>query len=99
MQTTDQAQDTGLLEMLERAASIGVWSLDASTGALHWSDQLADMHGAAAGYAPQGDPLQHFAPEYRAKLEGLLQACRSEGKPFDEEAQIVRLDGRRAWVR
>src|SRR4051812_12410354 len=96
---TDPAQDTALLEMLERAASIGVWRLDTRSHALHWSDQLADLHGAPHGYVPEGDPLQHFAPENKDKLATLLAACTSHGTAFDEEAQIVRLDGRRAWVR
>src|SRR6478735_2944143 len=99
MQTTDPAQDSALLEMLERAVSIGVWRLDTATGALRWSDHLADLHGAPHGYVPQGDPLQHFAPENTDKLAHLLAACMGEGTPFDEEAQIIRLDGRRAWVR
>ncbi|MGZ5178996.1 MAG: bifunctional diguanylate cyclase/phosphodiesterase [Ramlibacter sp.] len=97
--TPDQTQDAGLLDMLERAASIGVWRLDSRTGALTWSQQLADTHGAPPGYVPRGDPLQHFAPENRDKLRELVDACAADGAPFDEEAQIVRLDGRRAWVR
>ncbi|NUO71440.1 MAG: PAS domain-containing protein, partial [Frateuria sp.] len=99
MPTTEQAQDAGLLAMLERAASIGVWRLDTGAGALQWSAQLAELHGAPQGYAPEDDPLLHFAPENKSKLAGLLEACRRDGTPFDEEAQIVRLDGRRAWVR
>jgi diguanylate cyclase (GGDEF)-like protein/PAS domain S-box-containing protein len=99
MQTLETSQDTALLEMIERAASIGVWRMETASGALHWSEHLADLHGAAPGYAPQGDPLQHVAPENKAKLAALLAACAKDGTPFDEEAQIVRLDGRRAWVR
>lgn len=95
-----RAQDDDVVRMLERAASIGVWRLDLQPPRLAWSDQLAALHGAPSGYAPPADdPLRHYAPGCKASLEGLLQACVTEGRPFDEEAQILLLDGRRAWVR
>ena len=95
-----RAQDDDVVRMLERAASIGVWRLDLQPPRLAWSDQLAALHGAPAGYPPPADePLSHYAPGCKASLEGLLQACATDGKPFDEEAQILLLDGRRAWVR
>jgi diguanylate cyclase (GGDEF)-like protein/PAS domain S-box-containing protein len=92
--------DAGIVRMLERAASIGVWRLELRPARLSWSDQLAAIHAAPAGYAPApGDPLHHYAPECRANMDRLLQACATEGTPFDEEAQIIQLGGRRAWVR
>ena len=95
-----RAQDDDVVRMLERAASIGVWRLEAQEPRLVWSEQLAALHGAPAGYAPPpDDPLRHYAPGCKSSLEALLQACATEGQPFDEEAQILLLDGRRAWVR
>lgn len=92
--------DASVVRMLERAAFIGVWRLDLQARELSWSDQLAQMHGAPAGYAPPADdPLQHYSPGCRPKLEALLKACMEDGAPFDEEAQILLLDGRRSWVR
>ena len=95
-----RAQDDDVVRMLERAGSIGVWRLDLQEPRLVWSDQLATLHGAPPGYAPPADdPLRHYSPGCKSSLESLLQACATEGTPFDEEAQIVLLDGRRAWVR
>ena len=92
--------DPSVVRMLERAASIGVWRLDLQRRELSWSQQLAEIHGAPRGYAPPADdPLQHFSAGCRDKLQALLDACVREGLPFDEEAQIILLDGRRAWVR
>jgi len=100
MQNQSPALDAGVVQMLERAASIGVWVLDLEQGTLWWSDQLAAIHGAPAGYAPPADdPLRHYEEEARRMLEPLLEACRAQGQPFDEEAQIVTQEGRRAWVR
>lgn len=94
------ASDPGnLLQLVERAAFIGFWRLDAR-GALAWSDQLARLHGAQPGYAPPpDDPLRHFAEEHRAGLAAHLQACREQGLAFDVEVQVQPLQGRRIWVR
>ncbi|HZY19976.1 MAG TPA: EAL domain-containing protein [Ramlibacter sp.] len=99
MQTSETVKGGSLLAMLERAASIGVWRLALADGTLEWSPQLDEIHGAQPGYVPTGEPLRHYAPEDQLKLQRLLDACAREGTPFDEEAQVVRLDGRRAWVR
>jgi len=32
-------------------------------------------------------------------MQALLEACRADGVPFDEESQVELPDGRRAWVR
>ena len=99
-QNLPPALAAGIVPMLERAASTGVWILDLERGTLWWSDQLAAIHGAAPGYAPPADePLRHFEEEARRKLEPLLAACREQGQPFDEEAQVVTPDGGRVWVR
>ena len=89
-----------LLKLVERTAFIGVWSLDLATDRLEWSDQLAAIHDATAGFAPaREDAFAHYAPEWRETMEKLVDACAREGTPFDEEVQIVTLKARRAWVR
>jgi diguanylate cyclase (GGDEF)-like protein/PAS domain S-box-containing protein len=91
-------EDPGLPAMLERAGALGSWRLDLASGRLDWSARLAALHGQPAGYVPH-EPLAHVAPDWRARLQSLLDACAHEGTPFDQEAQILRPDGRRAWVR
>src|SRR4051812_19903628 len=98
MSNSCPAPPEDVLRMLERAASMGVWRLEVDSGELDWSDQLAAIHGAAPGYKPD-EPLAHYAPESRLKVEALLAACVAEGTAFDEEVQILQLDGRRSWVR
>ncbi|HYD77250.1 bifunctional diguanylate cyclase/phosphodiesterase [Ramlibacter sp.] len=101
MRLTESAPQASAVHMLERAACIGVWRLQPATGGqLSWSQQLAAIHGQPDGYAPPADDAcRHYAPDYRPRMEQLLRACAEEGAPFDEEAQIVLPDGRRAWVR
>ena len=88
-----------LLKLIERTAFVGVWTLDLEREQLEWSDQLAAMHDAPAGYKPpREDAFGFYAPEWRDKVLGLVEACATAGEPFDEEMQIVTLKGRRAWV-
>ena len=98
---TEILQDTqSLLKLLERAACIGVWTLDVAADRLAWSDQLAAIHDAPPGFVPEReDAFAHYAPEWREKVRALVAACAAKGEPFDEEMQIVTLRGRRAWVR
>ncbi len=101
MHSTEPALDDSVVPMLERAASIGAWRLDlAGGGKLSWSGQLAAIHGQPPGYVPPPqDVCLHYAPAFQPRMEQLVRACSVEGAPFDEEAQIVLPDGRRAWVR
>jgi diguanylate cyclase (GGDEF)-like protein/PAS domain S-box-containing protein len=94
------AGDANLLRLLERCAFVGVWRLDHEHRRVHWSDQLARMHGMEPGYAPPyAQPLQHFAEEHRAELQARLRACTEHGEPFDIEVQMQTSQGRQAWVR
>lgn len=88
------------MKLLERTAFIGVWMIDLERQQLVWSDQLAVLHGAAAGFTPpREEAFNFFAPEWREKVEALVDECTTQGLPFDEEVQIITLQGRRAWVR
>jgi diguanylate cyclase (GGDEF)-like protein/PAS domain S-box-containing protein len=94
----DRAQD--LLRLVERTAFVGVWVLDREEGTLHWSEQLAQIHGAPPGYAPTvARALDHYVDDYREAVRKAIDACLGDGTPFDIEVQIATLQGRRAWVR
>ncbi|WBY00635.1 EAL domain-containing protein [Ramlibacter tataouinensis] len=100
MPLTEPTLDDSVVPMLERAACIGVWRLRLDGGELYWSDQLAAIHGQPAGYAPPAqEACRHYAAGFQPRMEALLEACSTEGTPFDEEAQIALPDGRRSWVR
>lgn len=89
-----------LLALAERTAAVGSWMLDAHRQWLQWSDQLARMHGAPAGYAPSAqDAHRHVVEQDRPRLDALVRACAADGTAFDTEVQILTLQGQRAWVR
>src|SRR5688500_16929961 len=87
-------QMQSLLKLLERTAFVGIWTLEVVSNRLTWSDQLATMHDAPAGFTPpREEAFNLYAPEWQAAMKSLVQACASEGTPFDEEMQIVTLKG------
>lgn len=89
-----------LLQLVERSAFVGFWRLDARQGTLYWSEQLARLHGAPPGYMPTAEnALGHYAEEQRGELQARVHACLEQGIPFDVEAQIETMQGRRLWVR
>ncbi|MEJ8840428.1 sensor domain-containing protein [Ramlibacter sp. AN1133] len=89
-----------LLELVERSVFLGFWRLDAREGRLYWSEQLARLHGAPAGYMPTFDnAMSHYAEEHRGELQARILACQEQGTPFDLEVQLHTMQGRRIWVR
>jgi len=100
---TDQAQlgQIGtLLKLLERAAFVGLWTLDLASDRLEWSEQLAEMHEAPPGFTPaRAEACSLYAPEWRERIGALVATCAATGEPYDEEMQVVTLKGRRLWVR
>jgi diguanylate cyclase (GGDEF)-like protein/PAS domain S-box-containing protein len=88
------------LKLAERTAFLGLWTLDLRKNQLHWSDQLAQLHGAPPGFVPaRENAFDHYAPEWRPQIEERVRACIDSGTPFDTEMQIVTLQGQRVWVR
>ena len=81
------------------AASMGTWDWDLTTNAVHWSDNLARIHGL-----PQGSFDGTFAsyereihPDDRARVFDSIQRALSEGVPHDVEYRIVSPDGTVRW--
>ena len=87
--------------MTERIARIGSWTLDLREPQLVHSSEFAALLGLPAGASITLDELAGRAvPEYRYRLRTLLQQCRQQGLPFNEEMQIEILpDSSRKWVR
>lgn len=81
-------------------AGIGGWALPLPGKFLHWSDEVALLHGAAQGTRPSvAEALACYAPASRERIGARLEACRSEGMPFDEEVEIIAAQAQSTWVR
>jgi diguanylate cyclase (GGDEF)-like protein/PAS domain S-box-containing protein len=95
------SEENALLRQLaSRIAQLGGWSFDAASGRVAWSDEACAIHEMPPGTAPTVEEAFAFvAPECRARIGNLVDACVSRGEPFDDEFQIVTATGRKVWVR
>ena len=89
-----------LLQMASGVAHIGGWTYDRAQGRVIWSDEVCRIHDMAPGTAPTvEEAIGYFTPESRARLRRLVDACLSDGTPYDEELSLVTARGRCVWVR
>lgn len=89
-----------LLEIAGRVAQIGGWRVDLETNRIKWSDEVAAIHDEPPGTSPEVERgIAYYAPEYRARIRELFDACVARGEPYDVEHEIVTARGRRVWVR
>ena len=90
-------------EMLDMASSLGklgAWRVDLNDGRVHWSDEVARIHGQPPGYVPTVDEgIDYYPPEYQDLARQCLAACSEHGTPFAEDMQIITRSGERRWVR
>lgn len=89
-----------LLSMAANVALVSSWTFDGINQTIFWSDECCRLHGRPLGYQPTlEEGMAHYAPEYREMIERAVDRCFSQGEPFDFEAELVRVDGQRLWVR
>jgi len=94
------AEQGRLLEMAGRIGRFGGWAVDLESRQVEWSDVVAEIHGAEAGYAPAlAEALEFLAPEDRERARRAFAECAEHGTAYDEELQILTLQGERRWVR
>ncbi len=89
-----------LLKMGERAAKLGSWAVDYPEMRLTWSDQICEIHEVPPGTVPTAEQaIAFYAPQSRPVIAQAIEACRTEGTPFDLELEILTARGRRLWIR
>jgi len=93
-------EQSRLLTIAGRMARLGGWSVDLASGAVMWSDTVAEIHGMQPGYRPTVEEAIHlYTPEYRERIEKKFRDCSEHGEPYDEVVQIINTDNVRIWVR
>ena len=89
-----------LLQIASRIAHMGGWQYDSAANRVEWSDELCKIHQVPLGTSPTLEQAMAFvAPEWRAQVVALLDACLHGGVAYDQELQIVTASGRKLWVR
>jgi PAS domain S-box-containing protein len=94
------SQQSRLLEIAGDVGRFGGWSVDLAGGQLHWSREMAKLHGVDPTITPTLEEAMSFiAPEDRGRVQAAFAECVRRGTPFDVEMQLVRQDdGAIRWV-
>ncbi|CQR48982.1 MULTISPECIES: PAS domain-containing sensor histidine kinase [Haloferax] len=88
------------LERTQRISKVGGWELDLVTATLAWTDQTKRIHAVSLDYEPTvDDAVEFYAAEERDRVRELLDRCRSEGVPWEDEFRLVTAEGAEVWVR
>ncbi|POG55279.1 PAS domain-containing sensor histidine kinase [Haloferax marisrubri] len=88
------------LERTQRIAKVGGWELDLTTDTLAWTDQTKRIHEVPLDYEPTvDDAIEFYVPDERDWVRELLDRCRSEGVPWEDEFRLVTAEGSELWVR
>lgn len=89
-----------LLEMATRVSKVGAWQLEQPSNAITWSERMHEVFDVPAGFAPELESIiALYAPESRAEIRRLVEACIAHGAAFDTELVITGASGRRIDVR
>lgn len=95
-----------LLESTQRLAHVGGWEWDVAQHTMTWTDETYRIHGLTPGDLDPGSPdhieksLTCYDPAGRPVIEAAFRRCAEEGRPYDLELPLTRIDdGRRIWVR
>jgi diguanylate cyclase (GGDEF)-like protein/PAS domain S-box-containing protein len=75
-------------------ADIGHWRFEITSETLFWSDQVYHIYGLPLGEPPTIDrAIAGYDAADRARIAALVERAVSDGKPYRDEARIVRPDG------
>ncbi len=89
-----------LLEIGGEVGHFGGWSVDVRTGLVHWSAEVARIHGQPLDALHSVEQvIELYVPEDRPRIRDSFERCARDGVPFNEESQLVRSDdGAVRWV-
>lgn len=89
------------LQLALSASQIGIWELDAGTGALTWDGRIRTIAGFQDERAPvySGDFLPIIHPEDRARIDAAIQEAIAGSGEIEEEFRLASsIDGANLWI-
>jgi len=88
------------LSLAQKAAKIGSWDWDISSGGLTWSDEIEPMFGFGPGeFSGTYEAfLDCVHPDDRASVEGAVRECMESGTDYEIEHRIVWPNGSVRWI-
>ena len=101
MRTRDAlARTAELLERTGEMAKVGGWEVDLRTQQLFWTLETYRIHELDPTVVPTvQQALGFYAPEFRLKIESMIQAATVSGTSWDLELPLTTAKGRSIWAR
>jgi PAS domain S-box-containing protein len=86
--------------LAQKAASIGSWDWNVTSGELYWSETIEPMFGYEPGEFEGTFEafLDRVHPEDRQDLAELIDSCLGNGNDYEAEHRIIQPDGSVRWV-
>jgi len=97
----DLKRTTQMLEQTNQVARVGGWEFDVVKNTLYWSSVTKEIHGVGPDYEPSlASGLDFYEDaDARERRDKALHLAITEGKPWNEERQMITAKGERIWVR
>ena len=88
------------LKAAQHMAHLGNWHWDIATDQRTWSEEIFRVFGVPAGRALANslEMQKYFTAQSWAKLDTAAHQCRTDGQPYQCDAELVRGDGSHRWV-
>jgi PAS domain S-box-containing protein len=98
---TEKKDLENLVKKANSLARIGGWELDLVKNTLYWSDITKEIHETEPDFDPNQERGTNFYKEGANRDLVVLKFTEAirEGKPWDEELQIITAKGNEKWVR
>lgn len=89
-----------ILEQTNEVAQVGGWDLNIETNEITWSKNTKKIHGVTDDFDPNlKSAIQFYTDESQELVNALISKAINEGISYDQELELVRLDGTIIWVR
>lgn len=97
---TNHAQEHISLVEMSKLTKTGAWNYDAIRDKSYWSEEVYKIHDLPIGSDVNADKaLSFFLPEYREKLDHLVERLYEKHEPYDFSGMIVSASGEEKWIR
>ena len=89
--TTIKSEQTAALKEAQALTHLGSWQWDVATNDISWSDELYRIYGLKPQEREIGfeEFISLIHPEDQERVQGVIGAAFSSGKPFDFEHRII----------
>lgn len=89
-----------LMEEMSEQAQIGAWEYNVPNNSLYWSSMTKRIHEVDEEFEPVVETAIDYYKEgeNRERIAELMRLAIEEGKPFQEELELITAKGNEIWV-